>query len=182
MVYIFLADGFEEIEALAPVDVLRRAGVQVTMAGVNGKTITGGHDIKVLADISAEEINRDDIEAIILPGGLGGTNNMEASSEVQGIIDYCVQHGLLIAAICAAPSILAHKGLLKGVNATAYPSFSDDLKANGAIYSEEYVCRDGNIITAKGMGVSLDFGFELIKALKGEEAAAEVRASIQFPV
>lgn len=179
MVYVFLADGFEEIEALAPVDIMRRAGIEVQTVGVTGKTVTGGHEISVLADINLTDVNMDNIEAIMLPGGLEGTLNLEKNEKVQSIIDYCADNNILITAICAAPSILAHKGILKGKTATAYPSFQKDLTEGGAEVPKDFVCRDGNVVTARGMGVSLDFGFEIIKVLKGDMAEKNIREQIQ---
>ena len=179
MVYVFLADGCEEIEALAPVDVMRRAGIETVTVGVPGNSVMGAHDIEITADIAEGQMNTEGLEAIVLPGGLPGTTNLEASDAVQRMIDYCVENDILIGAICAAPSILGNKGLLKGKTATAFPSFQKFL--SGALLSDEYVCRDGNIITARGMGVSLQFGAKLIEAVKGADKAAEIMAQIQFP-
>ena len=179
MVYVFLADGCEEIEALAPVDILRRGGVETVTVGVPNISVKGVHDIVITADITEDQINTAELEAIVLPGGGSGTENLEASAAVQGMIDYCIENDILIGAICAAPSILGNKGLLKGKTATAFPSYQKFL--SGAVLSEEYVCRDGNIITARGMGVSLQFGAKLLEALKGEQTSAEVMAQTQFP-
>ena len=121
MVVVFLAEGFEEVEALAPVDVMRRAGLGVKLAGVTGREVTGSHGICVQTDMDAQEVDATLLEAMVLPGGLPGTHNLEASPAVQRCIDSCVAQGKLVAAICAAPSILAHKGLLAGKNATAFP-------------------------------------------------------------
>ncbi len=178
MVYVFLAEGFEEIEALAPVDLMRRAGIEVKTVGVTGMTVTGNHDISVLADISPDEVERDKIEAIFLPGGGLGTENLEASAFVQEMIDYCKSKDLPIAAICAAPSILGHKDLLKGKEATAFPTYQKEL--TGARLSEKYVVQDGKILTGRGMGVSLQFGFKLIEILRGEEKASEIREQVQW--
>ena len=180
MVVVFLAEGFEEVEALAPVDVMRRAGLTVKLAGVTGERVTGSHGICVQTDLAAEEVDVSALEAMVLPGGLPGTHNLEASPAVQGCIDSCVEQGKLVAAICAAPSILAHKGLLAGKNATAFPSFQKDLQEGGALLSESYVVRDGQFLTARGMGVATQFGLALAAALVSEEKAAEIRASIQW--
>lgn len=176
MVVVFLAEGFEEVEALAPVDVMRRAGLTVKLAGVTGERVTGSHGICVQTDLAAEEVDVSALEAMVLPG----THNLEASPAVQGCIDSCVEQGKLVAAICAAPSILAHKGLLAGKNATAFPSFQKDLQEGGALLSESYVVRDGQFLTARGMGVATQFGLALAAALVSEEKAAEIRASIQW--
>lgn len=177
MIYVFLADGFEEIEALAPVDILRRAEIEVKTVGVTGKTVIGSHNIPVTADIEITEAVTDGLEAIILPGGIPGTPNLEKSSVVQKFIDYCADNNKYICAICAAPSILGHKGLLKGKKATAYPSFQSEL--DGALVQSQSVVCDGNIITAKGAGVSLKFGAMITSKFVGEQKATAILASMQ---
>lgn len=181
MVVILLAEGFEEIEALTPVDILRRAGLTVKTAGVGGREITGSHGIRVAADMTVREIEPRELTALVLPGGLPGTRNLENSETVQGLIDHCVEQGKLVGAICAAPSILAHKGLLKGRAATAFPDFQQDLVNGGARLSESYVCRDGQFVTARGMGVSAPFGLKLAEILASPEKATAIRAGIQTP-
>lgn len=178
MIYVFLANGFEECEALAPVDILRRAGFSLKTVGVSGKTAIGAHTIPVVCDITTDEVVFEDIEAVILPGGMPGTTNLENDQTVQKAIDYANNNGLLIGAICAAPSILGHKGLLKGKNATCFPGFEKDLL--GADIQNCGVIRDGNIITAKGAGVAFDFGFELLSYLKGEKAAEDMKKQMKF--
>lgn len=178
MVYLFLAEGFEEIEALAPLDILRRGNIEVKTVGIGEGVVTGGHNISVKADILDTEVKMENIEAMILPGGGLGTENLEKSKIVQDMITYCVENNILIAAICAAPSILGHKGLLKGKKAISFPSVQDELE--GAIIQEDYVVRDENIITARGMGVSIEFGLEILAALKGRELSDEVKSSIQY--
>lgn len=180
MVYVFLAEGFEEIEALAPVDILRRAGVEVALAGVGGREVTGSHGITVKTDVAAEDVDRSVLEAAVLPGGMPGTRNLEASEAVQDVLDWCAGEGKLIAAICAAPSILAHKGLLSGREAIAFPKFQKDVEEGGGRLSADYVVRDGQFLTARGMGVSTQFGLRLAEALASPEKAAEIRASIQW--
>lgn len=134
MVYVFLADGFEEIEALTPVDILKRGGVDVVTVGVTGREATSSHNIVVTADIMEEEIDDfDDVEAIVLPGGMPGTTNLEASEVVKEAIEYCSKNDILIGAICAAPSILGHMGLLKGKHATAFRLFKKNLMVLYAI-------------------------------------------------
>ncbi len=178
MVYCFLADGFEELEAIAPIDMLRRAGVEVITVGVTGKTATGAHNIPVTADIAIDEVTLDSsLEAVILPGGMPGALNLENSEAVQNIIDYAVNNDKFVCAICAAPQILGHKGLLEGKQAIAYPGFEKELK--GALISENYVVCDGKFITAKGAGVAAEFGLEIVAQLKGREKAAEIRSQIQ---
>ncbi len=178
MVYLFLAEGFETVEALAPADILRRGKVNIKTVGVGSKTIRSSHGIDVIADITTDEVVLDDqVEAVILPGGMPGTLNLEKSPAVIDAVKYCCKRNILIGAICAAPSILGHLGMLKGKKATAFPGFEKDLE--GAVYENGYVEHDGNIITARGMGVAVEFGLELLSALKGRESAAQVKAAIQ---
>lgn len=177
MIYVFLADGFEEIEALAPVDLLRRAGVEVGTVGVTGKTVVGSHKIPVTADIEISEAVTDGLEAIVLPGGIPGTPNLEKSSEVQSFIDYCAANGKYICAICAAPSVLGHKGLLRGRKATAYPTFQSEL--DEAVLSDSYVVCDGNYITARGAGVSFKFAAAIASKFVGVQKAQSILESIQ---
>ena len=178
MFYCFLADGFEETEALAPVDILRRAGVPVTTVGVGGELIRGSHNIYVQADIEIGDFEPDpDMLGIILPGGMPGTKNLEASEDVQEAIRYCNQRGLYLCAICAAPSVLGHAGVLRGKRATCFPGFEDALE--GAEFTGEKVASDGNVITAKGAGCALDFGFAIAAAVCGKEKAEAVAAAMQ---
>ena len=181
MVYIFLAEGFEEIEALCPMDVLRRANIPVTSVGVTGKTVRGSHGIEVTADMTLaefEDADRGDAEMAILPGGMPGTKNLQASLAVCDFVTSLAEAGKYVAAICAAPSVLGALGLLQGKRATCYPGFEDAL--TGAEYTGEAVVVDGNIITAKGMGVALPFGLTLIEELKGVLCAEEVKESVQM--
>lgn len=164
MVYVFLANGFEEIEATVPVDILRRAGAEVKTVGVNGRNITGAHGITITAD--TENIG-DKFEAVILPGGMPGTTNLEKSQMVCNAIEKASQNGAVIAAICAAPSILGHMGLLNGKKAVCYPGFEEDLK--GAQVMSSSVCEDGRIITGNGPGAAIDFGLTLAKRICGAD-------------
>ncbi len=178
MFYIFLADGFEEIEALAPVDVLRRAGLEVKTVGVGGDMITGSHSITVKCDLAVDNIKiPDGLQGVILPGGMPGTLNLEKNSTVQSFVDFAYENGMLVCAICAAPSILGHKGLLNGREATCFPGFETELE--GARISEKHVVRDGNVITARGMGVATDFGLEIVSAILGRKKADEIKENIQ---
>ena len=173
MVYIFLAEGFEEIEALAPLDLLRRAGVEVRTVGVGSRTVVGSHSIPVVADMLDTELRDDSPEMIILPGGMPGTLNLNASEIVHKAIRNAVDSGAYICAICAAPLILGRLGLLSGKEAICYPGFEDELV--GAKISEKTVAVDGKIITAKGMGAAIDFGLTLVAILKGNEIAENLR-------
>lgn len=178
MVYVFLAEGFEEVEALTPVDVLRRAEIDVKTVGINSNIIRGSHKIPVITDLDINEIKPDDsIEMIILPGGMPGTLNLESNEKVIEFIDYCNDNEKYISAICAAPSILGHKRLLNGKKATCFPGFESELE--GAEYTGESVVRDGRITTAKGAGVALEFALCLVSVLKGKDAADKLRASLQ---
>lgn len=177
MVYMFLADGFEIIEAMAPIDMLRRADIEVKTVGVTGKTVISSCNIAVNADITIEEFEYAETDAIILPGGSDGVVNLENNSTVQHVIDRAVEDDVYICAICAAPSILGNKGLLKNITATAFPSFMQYL--DGANSTEKFVVTDGKYITARGAGVSVDFGLEIVKALAGEDIADNIRNTIQ---
>ena len=177
MVYLFLAQGFEEIEAIAPLDILRRADIEVKTVGIGGKLITGGHGITVTADLSDGEVEPNpNVECIILPGGNIGTLNLSKSQKVEAFIDYAMRNGRLIAAICAAPTILGDTGRLSGRNATCYPGLEKRLR--GANYLELPVVCDRNIITAWGPGASVEFGFEILDYLKGSAAAKETGDSM----
>ena len=177
MVYIFLADGFEEIEALAPLDIMRRANIEVLTVGVTGEYVTGAHNITVKADILPEEVKYENLDCVILPGGLPGTTNLEKDERVQCAIDYANENNKLICAICAAPSILGHKGLLNGREATCYPGFEDSFK--GGTYLKQSVVKSDNFITSNGMGSAYKFGFEITAALTSREVADKITAQIQ---
>ena len=179
MVYLFLADGFEIIEAHAPVDMLRRAKINVQTVGVTGKTICSSCGVEVNADITMDEFEYHDVDAVVLPGGMPGTINLENSAAVQSAIDKAVEDQAFVCAICAAPSVLGHKGLLKGKEAIAFPGFEDAL--DGAVLSDKYVVTDGKFITAKGAGVATQFGLEIVRALTDDETAENVRKTIQCP-
>ena len=181
MVYVFLANGFEELEALAPVDILRRAKVDVKTVGVSGMNVTSSHGVAVTADISEDElILNDNLEMIVLPGGMPGTLNLEASEIVQRSVDFCADNDRYIAAICAAPSILGHKSLLKGKKATSFPKFNSELE--GADVVDDLVAVDGKIITAKGAGASVEFGLTLVQLLVSKETSDSIKTSIQCKV
>lgn len=177
MVYLFLADGFEIIEALAPVDMLRRADIDVKTVGVTGDVVTSSCGVKVTSDISKNNIEFENVDAVILPGGGLGTENLDKDPIVSQFIDKCAQSNILICAICAAPSILGKKGLLNGVEATSFPSFTKYL--DGAVISNEPVVNDKNYITASGAGVSVEFGLKIVEALKGKEISDNIKDTIQ---
>ena len=183
MVYLFLADGFEEIEALTPVDLLRRAGVEVITVGVTGKTVTGSHGITTTADCEAEEalamLQSGKVpEMIVLPGGMPGAATLDASPVVDAFVDAAENSGAYIAAICAAPMILGKRGLLRGKRATCFPGFENEL--DGAKVVEYGVMGDGMIVTAKGAGVAWEFGAAICSRITGEQKALDILEAIQW--
>ncbi len=178
MIYVFLADGFEETEAIAPIDMLRRAGCDVVTVGIKNDGVKSSHGVPVLCDMTDMQVEFDErLEMIILPGGMPGTLNIEGNPVVQSAIDYCVEHNIPIGAICAAPSILGKKGLLNGKEAICFPGFEKFL--TGAKLSDKKVVTDGIFTTAAGAGVAVDFGLELVRVLKGKNESEAVRAAIQ---
>ena len=177
MVYMMLGTGFEVTEAMVPLVMMRRAGIEVCTVGINGKTVYGSRDVGIVADIELGEMDLTKLEGIILPGGMPGTINLENNENVQRAIDFCFENEKLISAICAAPSILGHKNLLKGKEAISYPGFEKDLY--GAEISDKAVAVSGNIITAKGAGVAVDFGLEIVAYLKDRELSDKIKEQIQ---
>lgn len=181
MVFEFLAEGFEEIEALTPVDILRRAGVEISTVAVGkGKVVIGAHGIAVTADMTIEEAlveaSKVKPEMIILPGGMPGAKNLDEDKAVDKFVMEAAVDGRVVAAICAAPMIPGKRGLLKGKRATCYPGFEEYLE--GAVVTGGRVEVDGNMITACGMGAALEFALALCERLKGEEAASEIGAAV----
>lgn len=181
MVYLFLADGFEEIEAMTPVDVLRRAGIDVVTVGIGGKEITGSHGIRITADITDTEADDQlsggaSFDMIVLPGGMPGTTNLDKSATVDSFIKAAASSDAYIAAICAAPTILAKRGLLDGKMATCYPGM-EDLMTGAEVYASDVIL-DCNVITARGMGVATEFALQLVECLKGEGTAEDLRRAI----
>lgn len=176
MIAVFLADGFEEIEALATVDILRRAGLSVSTVGVATQNPTGAHNMQIKADVFETELELNAVKAVVLPGGMPGTLNLENSPVVQEAIRIAMTNNSPIGAICAAPSILGHAGYLKGKKATCYPGFEGEL--TGALCVENVVT-DGNITTGCGPGVAIDFALELVRVLVSAEKADEIRRGMQ---
>ena len=171
MIAILLADGFEEIEALTPLDILRRAGLDVKTVAIGSKIAIGSHKIPIICDLLASEVNPNEVSMLILPGGMPGSINLDASSYTDELISALISNGGRLAAICAAPLVFGKRGLLNGKLATCYPGFEDELI--GAQISEKSVITDGNVTTAKGMGVALEFSLELVRLLLGEKTADE---------
>lgn len=173
MIYMFIAEGFEEIEALCPLDLMRRAGLQVVTVGIGGDEITGSHGITVKTDITDAEYPRDaKPEMIFLPGGMPGTLNLGASEAVIGAIRSAVERDAYISAICAAPSILGDMGLLVGKKAVCYPGFEDRL--TGAVIPDCKVVLDGKILTAKGMGAATEMGLKIVEIFCGAEKSRDL--------
>lgn len=180
MIYMFCADGVEEIEALAVVDVLRRADIELKTVGIPGKTVSGPHNITFYTDMTIDEFVSKErtAEAVILPGGGVGTKTLTDNKTVCDFVKKTAAEGGLLCAICAAPSVLGRLGLLQGLKATCYPGFEKYLY--GASVTPEKVVCDGNIITAKGMGCAIQFGLQIINVLKGEKLSDNIGESIMF--
>lgn len=181
MIYLFLAEGFEEIEALTVVDLCRRSGIEIRTVGIGREAIRGSHGILVQSDMTDKDFAADEsLEMIVLPGGMPGTKNLEASSAVQNAIDYCVENDRFVAAICAAPSILGHKGLLKGHKALCYAGFENQLE--GAEIAEGTVCVSGNFITSKGPGTAIDFALKIVELFKSKQISEALSASLLYNI
>lgn len=176
MILILLADGFEEIEALTPLDVLRRAGLDVRTVGIKNKIAVGSHKIPVITDISPDEVKLNEVSMAIFPGGMPGSLNLDSDPFTDKVIAAVKKNGGHLAAICAAPLILGRRGLLDGKEAICYPGFENELR--GARISPISVVTDGNITTAKGMGVALEFAKTLVRIICGEKKANEIAESI----
>lgn len=177
MVYVFLAEGFEEVEALTPVDVLKRTGIEVKTVGVTSKTVISSHGLIVTTDITQAQLDVKDLNMIILPGGMPGTLNLEKSDIVKSTIDYCMNNKIGVAAICAAPSVLGHMGYLRNKDATCFPGFEKDLI--GANVKNAAVCVDDNVITARGAGVALEFSFAIVEYMTSSEIANKIKSEMQ---
>ena len=177
MVYLFLIDNFEEIEALSTVDILRRAEIAVTTVGIFGNELKGAHGISVKADKLFEETDFSDAEALILPGGMGSLDFLNHTA-LCDLLSVHAKQKKLIAAICAAPSVLGELGLLRGYRATCYPGFEERLL--GATYTGESVCVDRNCVTARGPGVSDQFAFQLVSLLKNQQVVESLRKAMQY--
>jgi len=177
MVYIMLVDGFEDIEALEVLDILRRCGVSAKTVGVFSKEVTSSHNVTVMADIVMEDVDKTAMEMLILPGG-PGHSLYEKSAELIDLINYAENAGIYISAICAAPSVIGKMGLLKGKKFTCYPGF-EEFCVDG-IFTDEKAVQDGMIITGKGPGAAADFGFMLAEILKGKTMATAVKNEMQY--
>lgn len=166
---IFLADGFEEVEAVTPIDFLRRAGINLIIAGVGRMTVTGAHGLKVCADVDAADLPAN-VDAVILPGGMPGASHLASSETVVGIIRKKLENDFLVAAICASPAlVLGKNGLLDTYEYTCYPGFEE--QSFGGKFRPDRVVRDRNLITSRGPGTSADFAIEIIRYFMGEKSA-----------
>lgn len=175
MIYVFLAQGFEEIEAVTVVDIIRRnSKLRVMTVGVGGKVITGAHGMKITADVEESEVDVEKMEMVVLPGGLPGAENLEKSSYVRDYIGYCNVTGKYIAAICAAPMILGHLKLLEDRTVTCYPGFENELGDN-VICTGKPVEVDGNIITSRGPGAAMEFALTIAEVLTDKESSQKIR-------
>jgi len=177
MVYMLLGTGFEETEAVTPLDLLRRAGIKTLTVGVDGKTVKGSHGIELVADITMDELDLTDLEMIILPGGLGGVATARASKPALDALRFAWENGKFVAAICAGPTVLADLGITSGKKATCYPGCEDGM-ADAEMIPDVACVRDGKLITGTSAGCAVSFGLELIKALKGDTAAEEIARQI----
>lgn len=175
-VVVLLADGFEEVEAMAIVDVLRRAKIEVTMAGLHAGPVASARKVLVLPDTGIDTIRADDFDMIVLPGGQPGSDNLNADPRVKALVRSFSDKGKLTGAICAAPTVLASAGVLEGKRATSYPTCRGRMGAS--LYEEKAVVEDGNIVTSRGPGTALCFGLALVRKLIGREQAEKVREAM----
>ena len=176
MVYVLLGTGFEETEAIAPIDLMRRGGIPVQTVGLNGKVIYGGHGIGVEADITASEMDLASLELIMLPGGLGGVKSIRESKPAMDAIRFAYENGKFVAAICAGPTILAQLGITDGEEAVCYPGCEEEM-GSAHMITAPWV-RSGKVITGTSAGCALSFGLGLVEALKGSEEAQRIQKQI----
>ena len=177
MVYVLLGTGFEEIEALTPVDLLRRAGISVCTVGLNGNVVYGSHQIGVQADLTMDEADWKRCDMVVLPGGLGGVASIRNCPAALEMVKNAYDGGKWIAAICAGPTVLADLGIMEGRSATCYPG-CEGAMGSAHMMPEAAVVRDGRVITGTSAGCAVPFGLELIDALAGEDAARKIREQI----
>ena len=178
MIYVFLCDGYESTEAVATAGILKRAKLDVKFVGVESKVVKSMFGLKIETDISIDEVYKSAVEAVVLPGGMPGTANLEKSDKVKEIIEFCFEKHILICAICAAPSILGKMGLLSGKVACCYPGFEKFL-INASI-SYDNVCIADKVITSRGPGTAIDFGLSIVSILKNKKATDLISEGIQY--
>lgn len=175
---MFFAEGFEEVEAIATLDIIRRAGIDIKTVAIKEKTVIGSHGVPIVCDLTSDMIKpEDNPEGIVLPGGMPGSKNLDNDSVVNNFINYCYTNNKILCAICAAPFIFGKRGILNGKEATCFPGFENEL--NGAIISDKFVCTDKNIITGRGMGSAIKFGLAIVAAVKGQNFADKLEATLQ---
>lgn len=179
MVYIILAHGFEEIEALAPYDILHRGGVQVYLASAEGEYVQGGHGVTVKCHARVSDIKMSETDMLVFPGGLAGVDSLEKSEKAMDLMLEAYESGKFAAAICAAPTLLANLKITDGKKAVCYPGMEDKMGA-ADIQDGETAVRDGSVITGKAAAASFDFGFKLLEALSGDDAVRKVKKAICF--
>ena len=177
MVYVLLGTGFEETEAIAPIDLMRRAGIPVLTVGVNGKTVVGGHGIGIEADITLEQMDLTQLEMIVLPGGLGGVASVRASKPAMDALAFAWENNKYVAAICAGPTVLADLKITDNKNAVCYPGCENSMGSANIIPGTACV-QDGRLITGTSAGCAIPFGLGLIRALKGDAAADAIEKQI----
>jgi 4-methyl-5(b-hydroxyethyl)-thiazole monophosphate biosynthesis len=179
-VLVYLAPGFEEIEAVTMIDLLRRADIDVTVAGLEEGSITGSHGISILSDVNYETIDVDNFDYLLLPGGQPGTNNLKNNQKVLDSVKKFQNENKLIGAICAAPTVLHEAGILNNKRVTSYPSEKDVFSTSQ--YETSPVVKDGNIITSRGVGTAIDFALDLIGEIKGDDIKRETATKILYEI
>lgn len=177
MIYMLLTDGFEETETIETLDIIRRAGLEIQLVGLDGVSAVGAHGVRVGADIGFDGIIKENTDMLILPGG-PGHENLDSDERVHKLIDFCLENDKYLAAICAAPSILGKRGITKGKRVTCFPGY-EKYMTDAVLTGEKSVC-DGKIITAKGAGAASDFGFMIVERLADKKLADKIKAAMQY--
>lgn len=179
-VLVFLADGFEEVEALTPVDYLRRSGVEVDTVSIkNDKHVTSSHNVTVVADLTIDKVNPNDYALVFVPGGMPGATNLRDDEKVIEIIKEINKNGDFVSAVCAGPIVLERAGVLKDKNATSFPTMKDELKSVKNYVEDEVVVKDSNVLTSRGAATSAYLAFEMVELLKGKDAKRKLIDAIQ---
>lgn len=177
MVYVLLGEGFEESEAIVPVDLLRRAGVEVSLAALKGKTVTSSHGVKVEADCKLKDVDEGKLEMVVIPGGLGGVDAILGDQSALGFIQRAADRGAYVCAICAGPTVLAHLGIADRRKAVCYPGMEEQM-GSAVVQQGQRVVADGHMITGEAAGSSFEFGLKLVEVLKGKETAQKVKQAV----
>lgn len=179
MVYILLGEGFEEAEALVPTDLLRRSGAEVRLVGLESLTVTGGHGIPVVADMTLDQVSMEDMSMLVLPGGVGGVASIQMDVFAIALIQKAYDRGCYLAAICAAPTLLAHLGITDRRKAVCYPGMEEEM-GSAVVQKGQRVVVDGHLVTGEAAGSAFDFGLKLVELLQGAEAAGRVRDAVRY--